>query len=213
MDQAARVTLLEEEVSLLKGEIKSILQELRTAVLARENPFNVASLEVPAASAAGAAAGNGTPNLAAAMQHVAETASGQPGETAPSPRAGGTLVLLNGGAAAKQASPVDGAIAAGESASRRWSVHSLAALMSWTQDAVQRFSIHDLGIVLSLARYGGLVEAELESTLLKLARGSVLPDRQPRATGNDFLLALRQLDALLDDAESGQFEAPARRAG
>ena len=39
MDLAARVTLLEEEVSVLKGEIKSILLEVRTAVLARENPL------------------------------------------------------------------------------------------------------------------------------------------------------------------------------
>jgi hypothetical protein len=84
--------------------------------------------------------------------------------------------------------------------------------MAWTQDASQRFSLYDLGIVLSLARYGGLIEGELEATLLKLAKGNPAPERPPRATGTDFLLALRQLDALLDDAEASSSVVPARRA-
>ena len=41
MELGSKVTALEEEVAVLKGEIKMILQEVRTAVLARENPFAV----------------------------------------------------------------------------------------------------------------------------------------------------------------------------
>ena len=39
MDITNQVTSLQDEVKLLKGEIKSILKEIRTAVLSRDNPF------------------------------------------------------------------------------------------------------------------------------------------------------------------------------
>ena len=95
----------------------------------------------------------------------------------------------------------------------RWSVHSLAALMSWTQESAQRFSKDDLGIVLSLACYGGLIDSDLEATLARLAEVLAPEEKPSRATSNDFLLGLRQLDALLDEAkETNHIDHPARRA-
>src|SRR5262245_33149352 len=41
MDLTAKIEALEEEVNLLKGEIKAILQEVRVAILTRENPVAV----------------------------------------------------------------------------------------------------------------------------------------------------------------------------
>lgn len=40
MEIAAQMAALEEEVKVLKGEIKSILEEIRSAVLAQDNPFD-----------------------------------------------------------------------------------------------------------------------------------------------------------------------------
>lgn len=39
MELTAQISALEEEVKVLKGEIKSILTEIRTAVLTQDNPF------------------------------------------------------------------------------------------------------------------------------------------------------------------------------
>jgi hypothetical protein len=44
----------------------------------------------------------------------------------------------------------------------------LAALMAWTQEAAGRFSRRDFALVLSIARYGRLIDAELQQTLLDL---------------------------------------------
>ncbi len=51
----AKIAALEEEISILKGEIKSILQEVRTAVLAAENPFTGSGFRSSGAPAAEAA--------------------------------------------------------------------------------------------------------------------------------------------------------------
>ena len=47
MEMNQQVSTLQDEVRLLKGEIKSILKELRTAVLSRDNPFS-ADASLPA---------------------------------------------------------------------------------------------------------------------------------------------------------------------
>ena len=43
MDLTNQVATLQDEVKLLKGEIKSVLKEIRTAVLSQDNPFSVNS--------------------------------------------------------------------------------------------------------------------------------------------------------------------------
>lgn len=49
MELTNQVATLQDEVKLLKGEIKSILKEIRTAVLSRDNPFSVGleAVQVP----------------------------------------------------------------------------------------------------------------------------------------------------------------------
>lgn len=51
MELTSQVAVLQDEVKLLKGEIKSILKEIRTAVLSRDNPFS-AGLDAMAAGGA-----------------------------------------------------------------------------------------------------------------------------------------------------------------
>ncbi|HLF76748.1 MAG TPA: hypothetical protein VJB57_04590, partial [Dehalococcoidia bacterium] len=219
MDLTARVTALEEEVNVLKGEIKLILQEVRTAVLARDNPFAGGGLD----SVAGAAP---SPAVLPAFSPpdsgpvFAETSNGHSAAVRPEPETQADppspiRPVVSATPPAVNGTKAEVVWQAGEEAERprRWSVHSLAALMSWTQESAQRFSKQDLGIVLSLARYGGLIDKDLETTLAELAEGLAPEEKPLRAGSNDFLLALRQLDALLDEAgQTHRIEQPARRA-
>ena len=206
MELGSKVTALEEEIAVLKGEIKTILQEVRTAVLARENPFAVdahETLRIP------------TPEDEPAP--VPET---------PEPQAPPKVVQLHAAPEAEQTDSTapmafpgrdetDAARRAslGAPANRRWSVGSLATLVAWTQETAARMDPSDLDIVLSLARYGGLIEKELEETLTKLAAPLFEKDPQPRQKGvSDYLLALRELSALIEEAESSHRDAgPLRR--
>jgi hypothetical protein len=223
MDLTAKVAALEEEVAILKGEIKTILQELRIAVLSRENPFSANGHDFGGSQPA-------RPDSPAFDAIFADPAAAPTPAPPPVAQAPQQVVMIREVPAAvepisefveqpspariKRRAPIDDEPELEPETTarpRRWSVHSLAALMAWTQEHSQRFNTQDMGIVLSLARYGGLIDEALESTLEKLAKG-LAPDEAPlRATSSDFLLALRQLDALLD-AATATAELPARRA-
>lgn len=200
MELTAKVAALEEEVNVLKGEIKLILQEVRTALLARENPFTVASTESLALPASlreerGPSADRGTAALSHsqppdAVAPVLEMPVAKPVAPKPQPQ----VVVLP---------------AAVEPLHGRMDVPRLAALVNWTQDTTARHTAADVSIVLSLARYGGLLEADLEATLAKISR-TVTTTSSTRAGIGDLLIALRQLeamigsDALSTDAGSGR---------
>jgi hypothetical protein len=197
MELGSKVTLLEEEVAVLKGEIKTILQEVRTAVLARENPFAAGvheNLQIP------------TPDVEPApLPATPEPAAQQP-ETLPK------VIQLTSAPEPEQpdATPFSGRdetdaarpMASQPPANRRWSVASLATLIAWTQETAARMDASDMDILLSLARYGGLIDPELEATLLKLSTPLFEKDPQPRQKGvGEYLLALRELSALIEEAE------------
>jgi hypothetical protein len=69
--------------------------------------------------------------------------------------------------------------------------------MAWTQETAERFNAWDFRLVLSLARYSRIIDEELESTLIDVAAG--IPGRESarRASVSDFVLVLRQLEAVL----------------
>jgi hypothetical protein len=196
MELASKVTALEEEVAVLKGEIKTILQEVRTAVLARENPFALDTYELMPVPTAGpepahAAEPEGPPKVIQLNPaqdpepHAEQLTSSQPQAAVETDVARRTAPL-------------------GPAGKPRWSIGALATLMAWTQDVTSRMDANDLDIVLSMARYGGLIESELEETLTRLAAPLFPKDQEKRRTGvSDYLLALRELSALLEDAEQG----------
>lgn len=200
MDLTAKVAALEEEVNVLKGEIKLILQELRTAILARENPFTMATTESLALPASlREERGPSIDRGAAPPAPVAEVVPVLPPEPAvvkPAP------LRME---AKAPAAPVS-------FETPRLDVPRLAALVSWTQETARSLSVADLSIVLSLARYGGLIEADLEATLAKIGK-NVNGQTTARAGIGDLLLALRQFEALIGDEHRGTDAASGRRAG
>jgi len=194
MELGSKVTALEEEVAVLKGEIKTILQEVRTAVLARANPFAADSYEnlPPPAAAPQPAAEPEAPPRVIQLNPAVEPDLQQQQTTPSQPWAAVETDV------ARQPLPST------PPAKRRWSVGALATLMAWTQDTTSRMDASDLDIVLTMARYGGLIEAELEATLTKLAAPLFPRGQEKRRSGvSDYLLALRELAALIEDAEEG----------
>ncbi|HLG12098.1 MAG TPA: hypothetical protein VI876_10085 [Dehalococcoidia bacterium] len=196
MELASKVTALEEEVAVLKGEIKTILQEVRTAVLARENPFAADSYEnlhIPSPAAA--------PHPAAEPEAPPRVIQLNP---APEPDLQHPQTTPSQPWAAVETDVARQPLPSTPPAKRRWSAGALATLMAWTQDTTSRMDASDLDIVLSMARYGGLIEEELEATLTKLAAPLFPRGQEKRRSGvSDYLLALRELAALIEDAEEG----------
>jgi hypothetical protein len=212
MDLTARVTALEEENQLLKGEIKTILQELRTAVLNRDNPFAGGMDSMPMISQRPEVM---TPrSMEQPMQDASVAPSGNVVKMFESmPGADLSSQMLSRAFAQQWASAQEPASRAPEEvAATRWSVHSLAALMSWTKEAALRFNPDDLGLILSLARYGRLIDEDLQGTLTQLAKTFAPEELPPPVSSTDYLLALRELDALLDEGNRSS-KPVARRVG
>jgi hypothetical protein len=192
MELGSKLTALEEEIAVLKGEIKTILLEVRTAILARENPFapdyEAVTVTAPVSEPRQPVVEPEVPPKVVQLHALPES------ETNPEP--------YSQRPAAVETDAARPAPAAARPAGRRWSVGALATLMAWTQDVTSRMDANDLDIVLSMARYGGLIEPELEATLTKLAAPLFPAHPTRRRTGvSDYLLALRELSALIEDAE------------
>lgn len=186
MDLTAKVTALEEEVTVLKGEIKLILQELRTAILARENPFTLASTESFALPASMREERGPSMERAPVASIPFSEADAVPAAPASHEPARPVVVV-------KHQAPVRVV----ETEAVHLDVPRLAALVSWTQETALRHTSADLSIVLSLARYSGLIESDLEATLAKIGKTVAPPSDKLRAGIGDLLLALRQLEALI----------------
>ena len=205
----AQLAALEEEVAILKGEIKSVLQEMRTAILASENPFAsgfvargvaappetppqviqlpsppgsnptaMAERPVAAVSAdAGPDAGGGPPEAREAYTPA------QPPQTASSPAA--------------TPAPSRWDEAGGSTRAFTPDVRALSALLTWVEETRERLDDRRYRVVLGLARYGDLIDDELEKTLLEAADTVGGAEPGARASTNDSVVALRQLEAIL----------------
>ncbi len=232
MDLEGRVTALEDEVSILKAEIKSVLVELRPSFLAQNNPFTNPSLNLaalPSAQAQQAAASNGKEPIApvlpeprpeAPIHHVEEhfmptaSATAEPSaQPVPKP------------AAAARPEPVTRAVepvvtettviqaADAVPAPPRFDMNTLAMLMAWTQGNMARLNLSEMGSLLALARYGGVIERELEEILLKIAdhfesetdARTGQPRLKPTATISEYLLALHELHTVINEEDEPAF--------
>ena len=192
MELQARVSALEEEVGILKGEIKAILQEVRVAVLARQNPFMDHTIEAPA-SAPGVNVFTEIPALPV-----------EPVTPPPPPTPLRPIARTEDPVEELWLPEPDVSPSAHSSVTQQGTRPlDLAALLTWVQDVSERFSEADFAILLSIGAYGGMIDDDLKDTLLELAQN--LPsDEAHRATLPEFTLALQQLEALRDTA-------PARR--
>jgi hypothetical protein len=218
MEITAQIAALEEEVKLLKGEIKSILEEIRTSVLARDNPFALqgglpvfqpierseptgkpppepeeAPPDVVRAPATASEAEDPLPHVLRVEPTVAPPETRDVPENAPLPAmAGVSPEVAPLPALAEVAVP------------QAWSVSTIAGLIAWVDETASRLGTTHLQMTLDLARFAGLIPQEAEEALLKVIKLASSRKDSATVSVNDTLVALRQLEAIFQGAESDE---------
>jgi hypothetical protein len=222
-DLEPRVKQVEEDVAILKGEIKSVLTEVRTTILSHSNPFTApaaASTPTPAPSFAPPAmpAFPGPPagaNAGPFFPGTPEPMGNNPGPQAPffqeeshsnaqpqsvnhneSPR----LAALPGQEPQQPVAPQQ-PVPLPVAPRRSWELNTLAMLLAWCQGNMVRLSEKEMTSLLSLARYGGLVDEELAAILLDISTSFDDGKVGRAATVSEYLLALHELHTVIKEEE------------
>jgi hypothetical protein len=199
----SRVAALEDEGKIVKGEVKQILTEIRTAILVRDNPFEsdsagnmsgpisivqappVAKLElVPPAEH----------HESPTKQTEANAPEPQPvAAPTPAPQPGREPVML-------RPTPV----AFIEPEKPKWTLLTIASLSAWAEEAMRKLGALRLEILLDLCEASGHITPDARLALARVTELDIAePGTQPSAT--ETAAILRQLDALVnDDADAPQ---------
>jgi hypothetical protein len=216
----AQIAALEEEVAILKGEIKSVLQEMRTAILASENPFSGGAMPRGAAppalsehaaqprviqlpsvpGAQGRSADEGGPGaleIDASVEAADEPEPYQPAAAQDGPARRVATAVRDQAPVPPSGRREQHPDAAEPTRMPVPDVRALAALLTWVEETRERLDDRRFRVVLGLARYGDLVDDELEKTLLEAAKAVGGVAAGARASTNDSIVALRQLEAIL----------------
>ena len=213
MEITSQIANLEDEIKLLKGEIKSVLKEIRAAVLSQDNPFgmNAISLTPPAASPAPAqpvpppvleATPQSSPPISFPSPTRPEVAAERPQifHEEPAPRR----------QAPEAARPREDAPDPADD-DKRPSLLTIASLLGWVEDTLISLGPRRFRLTLELAYFAELLSPEVRDVLRDL------PQLWPDATEperplsvNECLLVLRQLEAILQGEQVTRL--PRRRA-
>lgn len=199
----SRVATLEDEGKIVKGEVKQILTEIRTAILVRENPF-----EAEAAFGRGAAAlvaGISAPTIAPASEpHPPEPAQAR--KPTPQPEASEETddepepparepsrepIML-------RPQPTPAPSPAPEEPQPSWSLLTIAGLSAWAEEAMRRVGPLRLEILLDLCEAAGHLTPQARQALARVTELE-LPEPDGAPSTNETVVLLRQLDALVND--------------
>jgi hypothetical protein len=207
-DLEPRVKQLEEDVGILKGEIKSVLMEVRTTLLSQSNPFT------GSAFANGGFSGSSA-NTAPSFPAHPEPARSEPAreipffqeESRPHDKPQQTENRTDFAPLApvpeqqQPFQPPQQPVPLPVAPRRSWELNTLAMLLAWCQGNMVRLSDKEMTSLLSLARYGGLVDEELAGILLEIS-GSFDQGKEGRAaTVSEYLLALHELHTVIQQEE------------
>ena len=225
MEITAQIAALEEEIKLLKGEIKSVLEEIRTSVLARDNPFAPqGSLPVFQPIERSDAAGepspapeetHGGPSTAPATASEVEDPlprvlrvepTAAPPESRDCPEVAPLPAMAGSG---PQVAPLP--TMAEAAVPQAWSVSTIAGLIAWVDETTSRLGTAHLQMILDLAPFAGLIPPEAEEALLKVIKLASSRKDSATVSVNDTLVALRQLEAIFQGAESDEMSFLRRR--
>jgi hypothetical protein len=203
----ARVATLEDEGKIVKGEVKQVLTEIRSAILVRDNPFEEGN----------GARGSGGSNVtfAPTPPPAPEPQPTPVHEPAPRPRRlepayeapeAREPVMLRPQAPALVALPTPEPEHEPKPA---WSLLTIAGLSAWAEDAMRRVGPLRLEILLDLCEAAGHLTADARIALSRITELEMTdPERPP--TTNDTVVILRQLDALVNDDEDAPASAGRR---
>jgi len=191
----SRVATLEDENKILRGEVKQILTEIRTAILVRDNPFegdgNLTSAPAPhMAHTAPVAAPAPVQEI-----HVHTEQAHTPEQPKPAPAPAPAAPTKEPAMLRPAPTP---APAQAEPERAEWTLMTIAGLSAWAEEAMRRLGSLRLEILLDLCETAGHITPEARTAL---ARVSELDIEEPPAAPptNETLVILRQLDALVND--------------
>jgi hypothetical protein len=191
-----RVSTLEDEGKILRGEVKQVLTEIRSAVLVRDNPFEgeTALAGAPAPHMANTVVATPAPQIHLHAEQPAPEPRPEP--VAPPPHAPEPP--------AREPVPIRQAVVAPppepEPKRPNWSLLTIAGLTAWAEDAMRRIGSLRLEILLDLCEAAGHISPEAREAMSRVAELDIPEPQQPPTT-NETVMVLRQLDALVNDGD------------
>ncbi len=230
MEITAQMVAMEEEIKVLKGEIKSILEEIRASVLTRDNPFALQTglpvfqpVERSDKTSEPSPAPEPLPAPEAHREPVPEPARASEAEdplppvlrvepaaalpeTREEPQAAPLTVMAGAG---PRVTPLP--TMAEVMAPQVWSVSTIAGLIAWVDETTSRLGTTHLQMILDLARFAGLIPPEAEEALMKVIKLASSRKDSATVSVNDTLVAVRQLEAIFQATESDEMSYLQRR--
>jgi len=212
MELTHQVAALEDEIKLLKGEIKSVLKEIRAALLNQDNPFTSNSPGLRAGGAAPTSSPDAGPPPADVLPLPLHPSPPPAQEPATSPFATQPPVAQPDQHGEPQHAPPVGAPAAvaqpiplhgqrpadDEPFEPRTSLLTIASLLAWVEDALASLGTRRFRLMLELAYFAELLSPDVRDVLRDVAE-IWANDQEPEGpvSVNECLLQLRQLEAVL----------------
>jgi hypothetical protein len=210
----SKVAALEDEMRIIKGEVKQVLTEIRSAILVQDSPFEESPTRarpvqiVPAVEPA---------RVEIVMPHVEEPAPtakpvvlAEPPHTEPAhmelsrqdahpePNTPPHQLHATQPQVAQHGAPLQHAPVPHQA---RWSLLTIANLAAWAEEAFQRLGGLRLAILLDLCEVSGYLSPEARLALARVSDLDIPSPEQP-ASPMEVTVMLRQLDALLQGEAS-----------
>jgi hypothetical protein len=192
-----RVASLEDEGKIIKGEVKQVLTEIRSAVLARENPFDVAP-PLPQSAQPIASVVPITIQTEKAPTPAPTPAAAEP-EPEPWPTPAPVQDARREPVPLRQLTPQSAAPTV-DARTPRWSLLTISALSAWAEDAMRRLGALRVEILLDLCEASAHITPEERKALSRITEMDV-PEPSRAPSTNETAAVLRELDALITDGE------------
>ncbi len=195
----ARVATLEDEGKIVKGEVKQILTEIRSAILVRDNPFDGdggMTRSAPPALSVVQPEPQAAPLPPHRPVHVEPAPHVEQQAVATHPEPSREPIPLRPPQNIQPVAPP--APVAPEQP--QWSLLTIAGLAAWAEEAMARVGSLRLEILLDLCEAAGHLTPEARLALGRVTEMDITePQRTP--SNNETVTILRQLDALVNDDE------------
>lgn len=189
-----RVAVLEDEGKIVRGEVKQILTEIRTAILVRDNPFDAENSGGSQQTIVRA------PNISLVSNIPVEPQRPDATPASPSPEpaaAPATPIPFPTPAPAPASAPA----LAPQADAPAWSLLTIAGISAWAEEAMRRLGPLRLEILLDLCEAAGHLTTEARTALSRITDLD-LPAPEAAPSTNETVVLLRQLDALINDEDS-----------
>jgi hypothetical protein len=200
----SKVAALEDEMRIVKGEVKQVLTEIRSAILAQDSPFIEGGQAarhvskpiqiVPAVHEEPARVEIVLPKPEAA--EAAHAPAAEPAAAPAQPVVQGAPAHQDNHHAAPHAAVAGVPLTPVARPAPRWSLLTVASLAAWAEEAFQRIGAQRLAILLDLCEVSGYLPQEARQALARVGELD-LPAPEQTASPMEITVLLRQLDALL----------------